>query len=150
MVELPPLPSTARFHFRFVDTIGFGSCDGCYRIGAVDHLCLHCCVSEGMTLGSCFVCSHDGPAWESCDWCRDGRFLPPGHGQCVECEYYGTVGEECHNCENGVFAPIPEEAELDSSNVLLAIIVEAEMAAVLESDSTISLPVASRTRSSDP
>jgi hypothetical protein len=129
MEEPAPVPTTARFYFRFVDRVGFGSCDGCYQIGPVDHLCLHCCVSEGMTLGSCFVCMNDGPAWEQCHWCKQGRYLPPGYGQCCECEWHGIVGEACQNCEDGLFTQLAVNSRSDSSNVVLDIIVAAELEA---------------------
>jgi hypothetical protein len=137
-----PTASTPRYYFRFVDTIGFGSCDACYRIGPVNHLCLHCCVAEGMTLGACFVCQHEGPVWEECQWCERGRCLDPGYGQCQECEWHGTVGDECRNCEDGFFTPLSDSGSVD-------IIVSAE----LQQDSTDSddsdQPVAARTRSLD-
>ena len=104
MDELPPLPATARYYFRFLDTIGFGSCDGCSRIGPRNHLCLHCCVSEGMVLGSCYVCHHGGPAWEACQWCVQGRCVLGGYGRCndEECEYYGPLGGTCLECGQGI------------------------------------------------
>ena len=142
------LASTPRYYFRFVDTIGFGSCDACYRIGPVNHVCLHCCISEGMTLGSCFVCHHEGPVWEECQWCERGRCLAPGYGQCRECEWHGTVGDECRNCEDGIFTPLSVSGS-DSSNVLLDIIVLAEMQEASSSDTDSDQPVASRTRSLD-
>ena len=139
--------ATPRYYFRFVDTIGFGSCDACYRIGPVNHLCLHCCVSEGMTIGPCFVCHHAGPVWEECQWCERGRCLAPGYGQCRECEWHGIVGEECQNCGDGFFTPLSASGSgSDSSNVLLDIIVSSELQ---ETDSATDSdqPVASRTRS---
>ena len=109
MDELPPAPTTARFYYRFVDCIGFGSCDVCYRIGPQNHICLHCCVSEGMELGSCFVCNHRGPAWEDCQWCEGGRCLVSGYGECnnEDCEWYGPLGHGCSDCGEGVFTPVP-------------------------------------------
>jgi hypothetical protein len=111
MVDLPPLPGTPRYYFRFVDSVGFGSCDGCYRIGPVNRLCLKCCVSEGMTVGACFVCHHGGPAWESCHWCERGRYLAPGYGQCPECECYGPGGDDCQDCGDVFVVPIPPDPD---------------------------------------
>jgi hypothetical protein len=142
MVDLPPLTETPRYYFRFVDSIGFGSCDGCYRIGPVNRLCLDCCVSEGMTLGACFVCHHGGPAWEGCHWCERGRYLAPGYGQCRECDWHGPGGEDCHNCDDGVFAPIPPE---DPDDVVLVITTTTDLDSA-NSDSVVQ-GVASRTRS---
>ena len=109
MEVLPPLPATAHYYYRFVDTIGFGSFDGCYRIGPLGHLCLHCCVSEGMVLGSCFVCHHGGPAWEVCLWCKRGRCLVSGYGECnnEDCDWNGPLDQPCDDCGESVFGPVP-------------------------------------------
>jgi hypothetical protein len=107
--------TTARFYYRFVDSVGFGSCDNCYGIGPRNHLCLRCCVSEGMVVGSCFVCHHKGPAWEGCQWCEYGRCLVSGYGSCDVCEEYGTLGSTCENCGDGVVEPIPVDLLLDSA-----------------------------------
>jgi hypothetical protein len=118
MDNLPPLTPTARFYFRFVDSIGFDSCDTCYQTGPVDHFCLKCCFSEGMTLGSCFVCHNGGPVWEYFHWCKRGHALPPVHGQCHKCKYHGILGKHCNNCDDGTFLPVstsddPPVAEAD-------------------------------------
>ena len=102
MNELQPLPSSARYWYRFEDTIELGSCDGCNRTGPEDRLCLDCCVSEGMVIGACYGCNNDGPIWENCHWCLQGRYVSADYGVC-ECDWYGPVGAECTNCEDGVF-----------------------------------------------
>ena len=116
----------------------------------MNHLCLHCCASEGMVLGTCFVCQHDGPAWEKCHWCERGLSIPPGSGQCRECGWYGVVGDNCTGCDDDVYAPIPEDtgSDSDSSNVLLDIVVAADPPTDTDSDTDSEHPVASRTRSS--
>ena len=102
-------PPTPRYVYRFVDSIGFGSCNGCNAIGPEGHLCLRCCVLEGMVLGSCNVCHHGGPAWEACQWCRRGRCLVSGYGECnnEDCEVNGTLGDPCSDCGEGSYAPVP-------------------------------------------
>jgi hypothetical protein len=132
MDDLPPLPRTPRYYFRFVDSVGFGSCDGCYRIGPVNRLCLNCCVSEGMTLGACFVCHHGGPAWEDCHWCERGRYLAPGYGRCPECDWYGPGGDDCHNCGDGIFVPLPPG---DPDEVVLVITTSTDLDPDTPSDS---------------
>ena len=108
MNELPIILTRATFYYRFVDSVGFGSCDGCYGIGPVNHICLHCCISEGMELGSCLVCYHRGPAWETCQWCERGHCVVSGYGECnnEECEWEGALGEQCSNCGDGSFVPV--------------------------------------------
>ena len=125
MENNPSLPATARYYYRFVDSIGFGSCDGCNRIGPVNHLCLHCCVSEGMMLGSCFVCHHGGPAWEVCQWCEHGRCLVGGYGVCndEECEKFGPLNLPCSDCRQGIFVPLPHGSMFsNSAEVILKVV----------------------------
>jgi hypothetical protein len=147
MNDLPALPSTARFYYRFVDSVGFGSCDGCYRIGPVNHLCLHCCVSEGMELGSCFVCHHGGPAWEDCQWCARGRCFVTGYGECdsEDCDWNGPLGQPCSNCRDGVYAPIAYHLFSNSAEVTLQVVLPSTTPTTTDSNNS----VASRTRSNN-
>jgi len=157
MDELPPMPSTARYYFRFLDTIGFGSCNGCSRIGPRDHLCLHCCVSEGMELGSCHVCHHGGPAWEMCQWCAHGRCLVGGYGVCndEDCEYYGPLNQSCSECGHGVFVPLTVDSLFcNSAEVVLKVVLPTTgvyHVVFINNEATFVLDnvVSSRTRSSD-
>jgi hypothetical protein len=144
MANLPTLPSTARFYYRFVDSIGFGSCDGCNRIGPERHLCLHCCVSEGMELGYCNVCHHAGAAWEECDWCRRGRCLVNGYGECnsEDCDWKGPLGQPCGDCGEGVFEPIP-------ISHLFSNAAEVTLQVVVPSSTDPTIGNSSRTRSND-
>jgi hypothetical protein len=96
------LPLTAEYRYHFVDHIGFGTCDSCGQEGPRNKLCLHCCVSEGMILGVCFVCLHKGRVWDGCEWCDSGQYMAPVFGMCTSCEYRGPSGEVCQ-CDDGVY-----------------------------------------------
>ena len=95
MAEAARKQTWSGFRYWFVDTIGWGTCNGCEGQGPVGKLCLECSGHPGMVLEACFVCGHQGPVWCWCKWCDHGQHVTAVYGECNACELKGPFGEKC-------------------------------------------------------